>query len=443
MALTEAFHLGPYGALLVCALAASASVVTVLRIVERAGLVDHQREWFMSVVIAALAIAATSAIALPMTGMEHSLHVWASIATFGGLVEAAHGRTPSLVHFAAVVLLVLVRFEGAAFAIAAIIAFAVLGQRRFAALAALVICCLLAVYLASMSLRGLPLLPSSVLLKSHVAEAAYGEANPLGALVHNLSGSLNPYGIRLGLLGLAVALGMWLLRSDRSVLIVCLAVLAAVGAHLAAGQYDWFHRYEVYIISLASTALLYVTARLKSVLRPFAWTGARFGAILLVAYASTPYVLAAVETPLASRGIFEQQYQMSLLAQRIYNRPVAVNDLGLVAYGNSNFVLDLWGLGSEKVRKARLANRYGPNEMAALAEEHHIGLAMIYDQWFPKGVPASWTRVAVLRTRAIAAAESNVTFYRTPAADAESITRALRLFQSVLPPRDSLEIVAQ
>jgi hypothetical protein len=261
--------------------------------------------------------------------------------------------------------------------------------------------------------------------------------------MHNLGDSLNPYGIRLGLLGLAVALGMWLLRSDRGVLTVCLAVLAAVGAHLAAGQYDWFHRYEVYIISLASTALLYVTARLKSVLRPFAWTGARFGAILLVAYASTPYVLAAVETPLASRGIFEQQYQMSLLAQRIYNRPVAVNDLGLVAYGNSNFVLDLWGLGSEKVRKARLANRYGPNEMAALAEEHHIGLAMIYDQWFPKGVPASWTRVAVLRTRAIAAAESNVTFYRTPAADAESITRALRLFQSVLPPRDSLEIVAQ
>jgi hypothetical protein len=417
--------------------------VTVLRLLEREGLVDYGRERLVSVVVAVLAISATSAIALPMTGMEHSLHVWASIVTFAGLVEAAHGRTPTFVHFAAVVLLVLIRFEGAALAMAAIVAFAALGQRRFAALAAGVICGLLGIYLASMTLRGLPLLPSSVLLKSHVAEAAYERSSLLGALIHNLSTSLNPYGIRLGALGLAVALGMCLLRSDRRALTVCMAVLAAIGAHLVAGQYDWFHRYEVYIVALASLALFYVTARLKSVLSRSAWTYARLGAIGLVGFASTPYLSAAVETPLASRGIFEQQYQLRLFAQRIYNRPVAVNDLGLVAYGNSNFVLDLWGLGSEKVRKAKLASRYGPDDMAALASEYHVGLAMIYDNWFPRGVPVSWTRVAILHTRSVTAAESDVAFYRTPDADAVALAEALRVFQSALPPRDSLEIVAQ
>ena len=48
--------------------------------------------------------------------------------------------------------------------------------------------------------------------------------------------------------------------------------------------------------------------------------------------------------------------------------PAAVNELGLVAYGNTNFVLDLWGLGSEKVRKEKLANQSGPDTIEALAK---------------------------------------------------------------------------
>ena len=91
----------------------------------------------------------------------------------------------------------------------------------------------------------------------------------------------------------------------------------------------------------------------------------------------TPYVAAALVTPFAARNIYEQQYQMGRFAREIYNRPVAVNDLGLVAYKNTNFVLDLWGLGSEEVRKAKLSGHYGPEQMTALADHHHTGVAMI------------------------------------------------------------------
>jgi hypothetical protein len=444
MALTEALHLGAFGPLLVNTVAASATIVAFLRVLETAGLVDYQREKLLAFAVAALAILATSAIALPMTGMEHSLHVWASIVTFAGLAEAARGRSPTLVHFTALVLLPLVRFEGAAFAVAAIAGFALLGRGRFAASAAAVIFCSLAVYFAVMTTRGLPLLPSSVLLKSSIAEAAYERSNAFDSVLRNLGASLNsPYGLRLALLGVAIACGAWMLRLDRNVLIVCIAVLAAVCAHLAFGQYDWFHRYEAYILATAALALLYVTAHLKPLLSSSASATMTFGVILLIAFGSSPYLFAALKTPLASRGIYEQQYQMRVFAQQLYGRPVAVNDLGLVAYENPSFVLDLWGLGSEKVRKAKLSGHYGPGEMAALADEYNVGLVMIYDSWFPQGVPADWKKVAILHTSPVTAAASDVTFYRTPAADAEEVAAALQTFKSGLPPRDNLEIIAR
>ncbi|MBA1723329.1 hypothetical protein G9H41_27515, partial [Escherichia coli] len=85
-----------------------------------AGLLDPVRGKPLCAFVALLAILSSSAIALPLTGMEHSVHVWATVATFGGLTEAARGRSPTPVHFIALVLLPLIRFEGAAFALAAI-----------------------------------------------------------------------------------------------------------------------------------------------------------------------------------------------------------------------------------------------------------------------------------------------------------------------------------
>jgi hypothetical protein len=377
-----------------------------------------------------------------MTGMEHSFHVWACIVTFQGLAEAARGRSPTSLQFVALILLPLIRFEGAAFALAAIGSFALLGKRYFAASAGIVIFASLAAYSALMASRGLPLLPSSVLLKSQIAETAYDGSKAFAPILQNLVASLiSPYGLRLLLLALALAWGTWLLRANRNVRNVCLAALAAAFAHLTFGQYDWFHRYEAYIIALTSLALFYVVAHLKPTLSAPQWTAAKVGVVCLIGFASTPYVAAALETPLASRSIYEQQYQMSVFAQQLYNRPVAVNDLGLVAYKNQNFVLDLWGLGSESVRHAKMAGQYGPEEMAALASEHNVGLVMIYDKWFPQGVPATWTKIAVLHTDPVTAAAGDVAFYRTPVANTEEVDRALASFKSILPVRDNLEMV--
>ena len=439
LALTEAVHLGTFGPLLINAFAACATVITVLRLLDAVGLVNPERDGLFPYIVALLAVFAASAVALPMTGMEHSLHIWATVVTFAGLVSAARGQAPSWLHFAALVLLPLIRFEGAAFALAAIVGFAFLGHQRFAATALAVIACGLSVYAALMVSRGLPLMPSSVLLKSRIVETAYERTSALGAILDNLTRSLaNPYGQRLLMCGFIVACSAIWARANHKALIVCMVVLAAIGAHLVFGQYDWFHRYEVYILTLAILAVLYVAAELRSRLAAREWMMAKSAIILLLAYAATPYLSAAMVTPFAARNIYEQQYQMGRFAREIYNRPVAVNDLGLVAYKNTNFVLDLWGLGSEQVRKAKLSGHYGPDQMTAFAEQYHVGVVMIYDSWFAD-VPANWTKVAILHTHRVTAADADVAFYRTPSAEASDVTKALDALTATLPARDSLE----
>jgi len=444
LALTEALHLGGWGPLLINASAAAATLIVALRLFATAGLFDRVEDRPVAYAAAALTILVTSAIALPMTGMEHSLHVWATVVTFSGLVAAAQGRALTPSHFIALVLLPLIRFEGMALAGAAIVAFALLGRLRFAVAAAALIGAALSAYGLLMTARGLPLLPSSVLLKSRIAENAYEHRSLIGAIVQNLMNSLgNPYGQRLALLGFVIACGTWWLRSDRRAQIVCVTVLAATGAHLVVGQYGWFYRYEVYIIALAAGAMVWIVASVRPQLNARGWLGAKSVLLLLMIFVSSPYLEAALMTPLAARSIYEQQYQMGRFAREFYPHPVAVNDLGLVAYTNPNFVLDLWGLGSEDVRKARLAGQYGPADMAALADRHRVGLVMIYESWFPQGLPSSWTKVAVLHTMPVAAAAGDVSFYLTPSGDADEILRALRGFEPTLPPRTSLDIITR
>lgn len=443
IAATEAVHLGGWGPLLISAAAAAATIVTIMRLLEGCGLFDAAGSWLVGALCVTM-IFIISAVALPMTGLEHSLHVWATVTTFAGLAAAAQGRAPSGLQIAALVLLPLIRFEGAALACAALAALVLLRQRRAAALAAALIAAALLAYAARMHALGLPLLPSSVLLKARFVEAAYERTTAFSAVTDNLILSLiNPYGQRLLLLGMAVAATACWLRGDRPALIIAGAVLAAVGGHVAFGQYDWFHRYEVYVIALAAVAWLWLVARLRPHLDARVATALNAPLLMLLGFAAWPYVAAALATPLASRNIYQQQYQMGRFAREFYRHPVAVNDLGLVAYRNPNYVLDLWGLGSEPVRKAKLAGHYGPAEMAALAAQHAVDMAMIYDRWFPQGVPASWTKVAVLHTPFVTVAAGDVAFYRTPDADPAEVTRALEAFAPTLPPNVALDILSR
>jgi hypothetical protein len=78
-----------------------------------------------------------------------------------------------------------------------------------------------------------------------------------------------------------------------------------------------------------------------------------------------------------------------------YRGPLAVNELGWVSYQNGAFVLDLAGLGSEPVRRLRMAQAFGAAQMAEITTHYDIGLVMVYESWF-SSMPATWRRIAVM-----------------------------------------------
>ena len=101
-----------------------------------------------------------------------------------------------------------------------------------------------------------------------------------------------------------------------------------------------------------------------------------------------------ITTPVAAQNIYEQQRQMHEFVTNHWKSPVAVNDIGYVGFQNDEYVLDLWGLGSEEAR--RLIRADDPDMLRKLTAKHDVHLAMIYEEFFYNVIPADWRKVAEL-----------------------------------------------
>ena len=113
-----------------------------------------------------------------------------------------------------------------------------------------------------------------------------------------------------------------------------------------------------------------------------------------------------------------------------------VNDLGRVVWGNPNYVLDIYGLGSDEARRARLDGPTPADGWAApLAAKHGVKAAMVYDHWFGTAVGPDWVRVGALemhRARGLLGGWT-VAIYATDPAYAPELRGKLEAFAPTLP----------
>src|SRR6202050_3817573 len=362
------------------------------------------------VVVAALALLlGLNLIGLAFTGLEPPIHVADTLACLLGIVRTVQtGRMPRWLPIV-LVLNPLIRFEGLSVWGAGIIV--LWKHNRTAALltfaAGLVLVGSYSLYLHHL---GLPQLPSCVMAKSTVA-GSVGASGALSHAISNLLQNLKEYGAfqLLAILALlAVAVG-------RNLAVRGIALFPALPilAHLAAGVFGAFYRYEIYVLMLGVAAVLVLYADIVS--RWFAGALPIFVVgILIWLGVQDGYVRATLLTPRAADEIYLQQFQVHRFAVEFWRKPVAVNDLGWVSYGNPNYVLDMVGLGSEAARVARTKARSGnrpvdlnplfatPTDdvawMDRLVRQHHVDCAMIYTSWFPTQ-PAGWIEVATLEDR--------------------------------------------
>lgn len=367
------------------------------------------------------------------TGMEAAPHLLASLVVVLGLWRALNGQGAAWWLVAAAIAAPLFRYEGLALSLAAAVALLLWGHRRAAGL---IVCGALGAVIGfSLFLLhlGLAPLPGSILAKT-------GGLDPRGGigfrlLVGLVANLLKPAGAIVAILLvalLATAGAIPALRRGPAGAMVA-TVGAAALAHLVFGQVGWMHRYEPYVlVSLLGAFLL-----AGSVAGPKAariGRGAALATMAATAFAYGPTLWGAyVWNP---RAIHLQQAQMARFAQDYLKAPVAVNDLGRVAWGNPDYVLDIWGLGSAEARRLRFGPvAPGDGWAGPLATAHGVKAAMIYDKWFASAVAPGWVRVATLsvtRPRG-ALGDWKVAIYATDAADVAALRDDLVAFAPTLP----------
>lgn len=380
-----------------------------------------------------VALALTGPILLHMpglafTGMEHSLHMAASLAIVLGLLRFLDEDRVVGILWVGVLLAPLLRPEGLALAGAAGVVVAVRGRRvAGAGLIALTVLPV-AAFAYGLTLLGLEPVPSSITAK--IGDTPVGEGGLLHALRERLDTVFVSGAVRSIVIFLLIAANLLILPVTRRSPRVWLLVAAAVAgtAHLIAGDFGWMDRYETYVVATLAAALFATVA--------FRFDWARLALVLI------PYLhLAMVYPPdtlhiypWAPRAVHLQSAQIARLVQDHLREPVAVNDLGRVSWRNPNYVLDLWGLADDTARQLRLAGgdfRW----IDDLTDARGVKLALIYAHWFPGGPAPDWVelgRLTVEGSRGYLSANT-VTIYLTGDHDSRRYVDALRAWQAGLP----------
>ena len=369
---------------------------------------------------------------LVFTGMEHSLQVALALAVALGMivVHRGHATPPYLV--VAIVAGPLVRYESAALSVAAMLLLLVHGRWRAAGLAATGCLVLVGAFSLFLMNLGLEPLPGPVLENLEVSRGDRGG----GMLAHfevRLKWILTmmPAKILALLAGGLIALALTSRRRDQA-LLFCGATAPLL--HLGFGSFGGFARYEIYV--LASTVAFLIYGLRRTLRRLLTRSGAgmsllSISGLLLTIFSS--YAAIAILTPRAAENIYHQHVMMHRFVTKHYRQPVAVNDLGRVSYRNPGPVLDLWGLCSKEVRRARLDE--DPAWPATFVAREGIELVMIYESWFDDRIPPTWRRIAwmYLGGRRITPGSADVSFFITHPGSADEILKKLRRFEAKLP----------
>ncbi|MEL6745244.1 MAG: hypothetical protein AAFO68_07240, partial [Pseudomonadota bacterium] len=395
-----AIGLGTWGPLLLSGAAMIWSVWLLSGLAWRQGIGAAQvQSQVIAYAMLPLGILAINGLALPLTGMDHPLHILAVAMTLVGLERLGIGPWHSALLMAGLVLGPFIRFEGLALTAAGIAVLLWYKHYVTSAVVGLIVVAGSAVYVLAMMAVGLPPVPSSVMVKSHVPSILTEQdtfSGFAGLINQTLDAIRNPRGMLLLAASVGLLIGIsFRTDQDKTRIAVASVAVVALAGHIAAGRYGWFSRYEIYAVALALGALAIVWGPLlRSSERAWAvW----LGVMIALTGTAVPYARTTLLTPAASHGIFLQQYQMHRFATDFFPFPVAVNDLGYVSFDNEQHVLDLWGLGSDEARVRRAQPGFGADDLRALARPNGTVYAMIYDTWLGDAVPAEWCRIGELQ----------------------------------------------
>ncbi len=333
--------------------------------------------------LASTIVLLTNQAGLPFLGMEHGLHVLLSLILLHAIADSDH-TAPSIWIAVVMALTPAVRYEGLALTGLTAIVLWWRGYRGVACLGLGGAVLILGTFSIVLAVNGLGWLPSSVLVKSFATGADNGNTGIWNNIVLNVSSGSG----RALLVASAIAalIGIAARRTPSGIAALVVATMAF--AQIVAGRTGWFTRYDVMAWTPLACVLVVAAWTYRRSHRTMA---AGLAAVLLTC--SYPFLAAAKRLPLVSLNQRAMQEQMARFAV-MWRRPVAVNDIGAMAYHARGAVVDLWGLDDIRVARRRMETKDGA-WMDSLCTRRGADVVWIYSSWFPHH-PASWIRLGSL-----------------------------------------------
>jgi len=428
--------------LLLNVIASCVVVLALVRLIEQCQLLPNlAAKWraMLAIVFATL----FNVITLVFAGLEHTLHIAASLAILSGLIDLAEGRAAPRWFYLALVLNPLFRFEGIALTGLAV---GYLCYRRSWLYAAGVVACLILAFVLHgiyMHAQGLPFMPSSVLTKSAFMTSVFSSA-PLGLsaieLLLNMVVNFIEPAAWINLLQVFVLLGLLCSRhTEKPQKQIALIVLLASIAHLSAGKFGWLDRYQAYIFATNTMAIFYVgrSAFLQWQAR-FKMLGVLVVCLIVAAGASSVRWL--YYTPEAARQIYTEHAQLHRFTTDYWQDTIVTGDIGYLAWQNPYRIVDLVGLSSEAIRQILLA----PNPIPLL--HNYINKAgaqlLIIDTYtFRKILRPDWILLAEYHIQGpkLLVPRTQHFFLTNPARRQEAQDK-LRAFKATLPEGSELQL---
>lgn len=226
---------------------------------------------------------------------------------------------------------------------------------------------------------------------------------------------------------------------------IALSLVCSLMLHLQFASVGWFYRYEAYLIavSLPVIASLYFA--------DFAPSASRFprpqkassriallGCMVLLLWPLHHRAKESLaQVVAASSHIYRQQYHMADFIRRMYppSVRVALNDLGAVSFYTDADILDLWGLGSTEVMRAKRKGAYDTEMIRQLLTKRQVDVVMVYSNWFfgHVALPDSLIPVADWTTTDNYFGKT-VSFLALSEDRARALRERLRRYEGKLPP---------
>jgi len=222
-----------------------------------------------------------------------------------------------------------------------------------------------------------------------------------------------------------------------------LLFIANLILYAAYSKSGWSYRYQSFLVALG--IIVFSVLFFEYLLKGFGKNSVfRSGFVILAVAVPFFYFLVSgialnIQTPVASKNIYEQQYQMGQFLRKYYRgEGVALNDIGASNYFADIKCIDLWGLANIEVSQKRRSGKFDSNDIRAICEKYDIKIAIVYNSWFSETegsiIPGEWIKTGTWQImNNVIAGDDTVSFYAVNVKEAEILQKNLKKFSSELP----------